>query len=69
MAVMANEDTVTDEKKRLIGHIISANKGCWYCETHTILAAERYGSTDERLANIWSFRESHRYSPGEKAAF
>lgn len=62
MAVMANEGTVTAEQKRLIGYITSANTGCRYCEAHTILAAER-------LANIWSFRESDRYSAGEKAAF
>jgi len=69
VAVMANEGTVTAEQKRLIGYITSANTGCRYCEAHTILAAERYGGTDERLANIWSFRESDIYSAGEKAAF
>ncbi|TPH15647.1 carboxymuconolactone decarboxylase family protein [Litorilituus lipolyticus] len=69
MAVMANEGSVTSEQKRLIGYITSANTGCRYCEAHTILAAERYGGTDERLANIWSFRESDLYTPAEKAAF
>lgn len=69
MAVMANDGRVTAEQKRLIGYITSANTGCRYCEAHTILAAERYGGTEERLANIWSFRESELYSTGEKAAF
>ncbi len=69
MAVMANEGKVTAEQKRLIGYITSANTGCRYCEAHTILAAERYGGSDERLENIWSFRESDIYSSGEKAAF
>jgi len=69
MAVMANDGRVTAEQKRLIGYITSANTGCRYCEAHTILAAERYGGTEERLANIWSFRESELYSAGEKAAF
>lgn len=69
MAVMANDGNVTAEQKRLIGYITSANTGCSYCEAHTILAAERYGGSDERLANIWSFRESDMYSAGEKAAF
>jgi uncharacterized peroxidase-related enzyme len=69
MAVMANEASVTAELKRLIGYITSANTGCRYCEAHTILAAERYGGSDERLANIWSFRESDIYSKKEKAAF
>jgi len=69
MAVMANEGKVTSEQKRLIGYITSANTGCRYCEAHTILAAERYGSTDERLENIWSFRESDLYTAAEKVAF
>ena len=69
MAVMANEGRVTAEQKRLIGYLTSANTGCRYCEAHTILAAERYGGTEERLANIWSFRESDLYTAAEKAAF
>jgi len=69
MAVMANEASVNAEQKRLIGYITSANTGCRYCEAHTILAAERYGGTDERLANVWSFRDSDLYTAGEKAAF
>ena len=69
IAVMANDGRVTAEQKRLIGYITSANTGCRYCEAHTILAAERYGGTDERLANIWLFRESEMYSEAEKAAF
>ena len=69
MAVMANEGRVTAEQKRLIGYITSANTGCRYCEAHTILAAERYGGTEERLAQIWSFRDSPLYTEAEKAAF
>jgi len=68
-AVMANEGRVTSEQKRLIGYLTSANTGCRYCEAHTILAAERYGGTEERLENIWSFRQSELYTPAEKAAF
>lgn len=69
MAVMANDGRVNAEQKRLIGYITSANTGCRYCEAHTILAAERYGGTDERLENIWSFRESNLYTEAEKVAF
>ncbi|MGK0208701.1 MAG: putative peroxidase-related enzyme [Gammaproteobacteria bacterium] len=69
MAVMANDGSVTAEQKRLIGYITSAHTGCRYCEAHTILAAERYGGTDERLDNIWTFRESTLYTEAEKSAF
>ena len=69
MAVMANEGQVTAEQKRLIGYITSANTGCRYCEAHTILAAERYGATEQRLEKIWSFRDSDLYTDAEKSAF
>ncbi len=68
-AVMANEGRVTAEQKRLIGYLTSANTGCNYCQAHTILAAERYGGSAERLAAIWQFRDSPLFSAAEKAAF
>lgn len=68
-AVMANHGRVSREQKRLIGYLTSANAGCRYCQAHTILAAHRYGGSDERLENIWSFRDSTLYSAAEKAAF
>ena len=46
MAVMANDGDVTAEQKRLIGYITRTNMGCLYCETHTILAAERFGGSN-----------------------
>ena len=69
MAVMQNHGRVTSEQKRLIGYLTSAVTGCRYCQAHTILAAHRYGGTDERLEAIWQFRESDLYSAAEKAAF
>lgn len=68
-AVMENLGRVTAEQKRLIGFVASHAAGCRYCQAHTILAAERFGSTQERLASIWEFRESSHFSDAEKAAF
>ncbi len=69
MAVMDNQGRVTAEQKRLVGYLTSAQTGCKYCEAHTILAAERYGGSDERLKHIWQFRTSDLYTDAEKAAF
>ncbi len=69
MAVMSNEGRVTAEQKRLIGYLTSAQTGCKYCQAHTILAAKRYGGSEERLKNIWNFRESNLYTDAEKALF
>ncbi len=68
-AVMANHGQVTSEQKRLIGYLTSANTGCRYCQAHTILAAQRYGGSDERLHAIWGFRDSPLFTAAEKAAF
>ena len=68
-AVMENGGRVTSEQKRLIGHLASASAGCRYCEAHTVLAAKRFGATNERLAELWSFRDSSLFSEAEKAAF
>src|SRR5688500_6107309 len=68
-AVMENGGRVTSEQKRLIGHLASASAGCRYCEAHTVLAAKRFGATDERLAELWNFRASTQFSEAEKSAF
>lgn len=68
-AVMDNQGAVTAEQKRLIAYLTSANTGCKYCQAHTILAAERYGASQERMENIWLFRDSELFSTAEKAAF
>lgn len=68
-AVMENHGRVTAEQKRLIGYIASHAAGCRYCQAHTILAAERFGSTAERIASIWEYKSSPHFTEAEKAAF
>jgi uncharacterized peroxidase-related enzyme len=68
-AVMENLGRVTAEQKRLIGFVASQAAGCRYCQAHTILAAERFGSTAERMAAIWDYANSPLFSAAEKAAF
>lgn len=68
-AVMLNAGRVTSEQKRLVGYIASLTAGCRYCQAHTARAAERYGGSDQRLAEIWNYERSDVFTPGEKAAF
>jgi len=68
-AVMANRGRITSEQKRLIGYLASMTAGCRYCEAHTVLAAERYGATQERLDAIWDYRDSPLFTEAERAAF
>lgn len=69
IAVMQNSGKITSEQKRLFAFLSSATAGCRYCQAHTILAAERYGASQERLENIWEFEEHDCYTNAEKAAF
>ncbi len=68
-AVMENHGRVTAEQKRLIGFVASQAAGCRYCQAHTILAAERFGASTERMAAIWDYANSPLFTEAEKAAF
>ena len=67
-AVMKCEGAVTPEFKRLIGYVTSYVSGCRYCQAHTILGSQRFGSTDERLNDAWNHAASPHFTPAEKAA-
>ena len=68
MAVMENRGRVTSALKRLIGYVSSNVTGCRYCQAHTIRAAERYGASDEQLANVWDYRTHPAFNDAERAA-
>ena len=68
-AVMENQGKLSSKVKRLIGYLTSTVSGCKYCQAHTIRAAERYGSNNKQLNEIWDFRESSAFTEKEKIAF
>jgi len=68
-AVMENKGELSSKIKRLIGYLASTVSGCKYCQAHTIRAAERYGSNNKQLNEIWDFRESSAFTEKEKIAF
>ena len=68
-AVMENKGRVTSSFKREIAYFSSMTAGCRYCEAHAIRAADRYGSEQNRLDNIWDYKTSDLFSEGERAAF
>lgn len=68
VAVMTCHGAVTPELKRLIGYVTSFVSGCRYCQAHTILGAERFGASPERLDSVWDFEASPHFTEAEKAA-
>ena len=69
MAVMENKGRVTSSLKREIAYFASMTAGCRYCEAHSVRAAVRYGSAEDRLANIWEYKTYTAFTEGERAAF
>lgn len=68
MAVMECHGNVTPEFKRIIGYITSYVSGCRYCQAHTILGSQRFGSTEARLMDAWNYENSEHYTDAEKIA-
>ncbi len=68
-AVMENKGRVTSGLKRLLAYISSRTAGCRYCEAHAIRAAERYGSEQDKLNNIWDYKSYPAFSEAERAVF
>jgi len=68
-AVMENKGRVTSALKRLLAYISSRTAGCRYCEAHAIRAAERYGSEQDKLNNIWDYKTYPAFSEAERVVF
>lgn len=69
MAVMENKGRVTSALKRLLAYLSSKTTGCRYCEAHAIRAAERYGSEQDKLNNIWEYKTYPAFSEAERVVF
>ncbi len=54
--------------KQLIGFMASAGAGCRYCQAHTAAHAAHLGVDEAKLAELWSFETSDRFTDAERAA-
>ena len=68
VAVMTDTGSLTPEFKRLVGYASSFASGCMYCQAHMILASERFGASEARLAGVFDFEDSDAFTEAEKAA-
>ena len=68
VAVMTDTGSVTPEFKRLVGYASSFASGCMYCQAHMILASERFGASEARMAGVFDFEDSDAFTEAEKAA-
>jgi uncharacterized peroxidase-related enzyme len=68
-AVMENKGKVTSALKRQLAYLSSMTTGCRYCEAHTIRAAERYGSDQDKLNHIWEYQTYPAFTDAERVVF
>ena len=68
-AVMENNGKLSSSLKRELAYLSSIVTGCRYCEAHTIRAAERYGSSEERMLNLWEYKTHAAFSDADRAVF
>jgi len=66
--VMEECDEVDPAFKRLAAHASSHAAGCQYCEAHSLVAADIHGASQEKIDDLWNYRESEHYSEKERVA-
>lgn len=67
-AVVMGPGTVDSGLKWLVGYMSSMAAGCRYCSAHTGTGAKGNNVAAEKLADIWNFEHSPRFTDAERAA-
>jgi uncharacterized peroxidase-related enzyme len=67
-AIWEPDGEVERSFKRLVAHVASRAAGCRYCMAHTAGGALLFGVEADKVADIWDFRTSPRYSEKERVA-
>lgn len=63
-----NTGTLPTYLKPLIGIVASVSAGCRYCQAHEAIDARERGVDDAKIAEIWNFERSERYTDAERDA-
>lgn len=62
------EGSIPFQLKNLIGYAASLAAGCMYCAAHTGSNSHRSGIDDEKVAALWDFETSDKFTEAERAA-
>lgn len=63
-----NTGTLPKQLKPLVGIMASVAAGCRYCQAHEAVDAAERGVDEAKIAEIWDFERSARYTDAERAA-
>lgn len=64
--VMQECNEVDPGFKRLAAHMASSSAGCQYCEAHSLIAADIHDVSQEKIDELWEYKESDLYSEKER---
>jgi alkylhydroperoxidase family enzyme len=64
--VMQECDQVDPGFKRLAAHMSSSAAGCQYCEAHSLIAAKNHDVSQEKIDELWEYRQSDLYTDKER---
>jgi uncharacterized peroxidase-related enzyme len=62
------ECSLDQELREMIAFMVSYGSGCRYCQAHSVHGAERYGVSEEKIANLWRYERSDLFNDAERAA-
>lgn len=63
-----NTGTLPKELKPLVGIVASVAAGCRYCQAHEAVDARERGVDEAKIADVWDFERSPRFTEAERAA-
>lgn len=68
VSALYSNGTVDIELKRLVANVASNAAGCQYCVAHTAHGAHMNGTSEEKIADLWSYETSPYFNERERAA-
>jgi uncharacterized peroxidase-related enzyme len=68
ITVIWRTGTVPAGTKALVALMASTAAGCRYCQAHEAVDAEAHGVPRDKVADIWSFETSNRFTDAERVA-
>jgi uncharacterized peroxidase-related enzyme len=60
--------TINEDLREMIAFMVSYGSGCRYCQAHSAHGAEKYGVSEEKIANLWNYQNSDLFSAAERVA-
>lgn len=68
VAAVQSPGETTVALRHMVSHIASRAAGCFYCQAHTAHSAISAGVDEAKMAEIWTYDRSDKFTDAERAA-